>query len=171
MTERWLPVKDHPGYEVSDLGRVRSVDRVILSRSRGGKLCTKVLRGQILKQAKRGAYRAVSLGKNSRNLSVHRLVATAFVGAAKEGMEVNHIDGVTCNNRSKNLEWVTRNQNMQHAFNVLCRKPSHTRSIKVADITYPSIAAAARVLGCSARLVWRAAQSAGKIQGKEVVYG
>lgn len=50
------------------------------------------------------------------NCYVHRLVAQAFVSGYSEGKHVNHIDGNKFNNCSSNLEWVTRSENMLHAY-------------------------------------------------------
>ena len=50
---------------------------------------------------------------------VHRLVATAFVPGWREGLEVNHKNGVKNDNRAENLEWVTQSENMRHRCNAL----------------------------------------------------
>jgi len=54
--------------------------------------------------------------KSPRNLYVHRLVATGFLGLPEKGMEVNHKDGNKTNNNVVNLEWLTRTENVRHAF-------------------------------------------------------
>ena len=50
---------------------------------------------------------------------IHDLVATAFVEGWREGLEVNHKNGVKSDNRAENLEWVTASENHQHARDVL----------------------------------------------------
>ena len=92
-------------YEVSNLGRVRNAHT-----------------GQVLKQSKdsRG-YLKVNLfyQGQSKTCNVHALVATAFVEGWREGLEVNHKNGVKTDNRAENLEWVTASENKQHASDVL----------------------------------------------------
>ena len=50
------------------------------------------------------------------NLSVHRLVALAFIGEPTPGQVVNHINEVRTDNRAINLEWVTQKQNVRHSL-------------------------------------------------------
>jgi hypothetical protein len=94
MTEEWRPLAN-PDYEVSSLGRVRS-----LSRER------------FLKQYDLNGYRRVSFG--GKGESVHRLVLEAFVGPCPEGLEAAHLDGCRNNNVITNLKWVTRKENHSH---------------------------------------------------------
>jgi hypothetical protein len=98
--ERWLLVEGSRRYEVSDLGRVRGV------RS-----------GKVLKTARdRGGYVKVSLyreWKVKRTVSVHRLVALAFLPRCPSGLrtQVAHIDGDQLNNDVSNLKWATAKEN------------------------------------------------------------
>lgn len=50
-----------------------------------------------------------------KSYEIHRLVAEAFIPKIEGKEQVNHIDGNKQNNSIKNLEWVTRDENMQHA--------------------------------------------------------
>jgi hypothetical protein len=114
--EVWRPVADYAGaYEVSDLGRVRSVARAFVdARGRTHRRPGRVLR---LGRHKDGyAMVDLSRGGAKRCLLVHRLVAGAFLPNPEQKAEVNHRDGNKTNNRLGNLEWATRPENMRHAF-------------------------------------------------------
>ena len=112
-TETWKAVAGFEGlYEVSDLGRVRSLDRTTLTR--GGPRHSK---GTMLALHPAGkGYRYVFLKRGGKQYSrgVHTLVARAF-NCPGTGPEVNHLDLDKANNRPGNLEWVTRKENMAHA--------------------------------------------------------
>lgn len=107
MRERWLPVVGYEGtYEVSDLGRVRSLDRVDAAGQN--------LKGRILKPSpKSSGHLLVTLCNGNRRMSpVHRLVMEAFVGPCPEGREVCHYpDHDKTNNRLDNLMYGTRSEN------------------------------------------------------------
>ena len=103
-------------YQVSNLGRVRSLDRYPLFKD-GRK---RLLKGQILKPMKDTNGRLYVKLSNNENVrkhkSISRMVATAFLGSPEDALlEVNHIDGNPLNNHIKNLEWTTRQENMKHA--------------------------------------------------------
>lgn len=109
--ERWLPVVGYEGlYEVSDQGRVRSVDRVVTFKDGRNRRAP----GRILKLIPRdGNYVVVSLFENNRGTQVlvQHLVLAAFVGPRPEGMVCCHNDGNGSNNRVGNLRWDTYGEN------------------------------------------------------------
>ena len=111
MEESWKPVVGYEGlYEVSDLGRVRSLDRVVKGK-RNSKWERK---GRILQQANRGnGYYAVGLYKSGtqKMYHVHRLVAVAFIPNPFNKPCVNHLDENKQNNAISNLEWATHKEN------------------------------------------------------------
>ena len=111
MEESWKPVVGYEGlYEVSDLGRVRSLDRVVKGK-RNSKWERK---GRILQQADRGnGYYAVCLHKSGtqKMYLVHRLVAVAFIPNPFNKPCVNHLDENKQNNAISNLEWATYKEN------------------------------------------------------------
>jgi hypothetical protein len=94
MAERWLAVPGHEGlYEVSDCGRVRSLDRTVESANRWGDL-QRSIRGRVLRQRPSGShgYLAVALWKDGRRKFhyVHRLVGEAFLGPLPPGKQTRH---------------------------------------------------------------------------------
>lgn len=113
LPEEWRPVAGLEGaYEVSDLGHVRSLDRVITVPSRWGTLCQKQIRGRVLRPApNRYGHLHVQLGRDDTRM-VHLLVAEAFLPPCPEGMECCHGSGGKTDNRAANLSWGTRAKNM-----------------------------------------------------------
>lgn len=119
MSERWVAVAEVAGYEVSDLGRVRSTDREICVMGAWGKMVTKKLRSRVLKDYRSGAgYRMVMLGLGGPRRYVHRLVADAFLKDDGKAY-INHIDGDKNNNRLDNIERATPSENAWHSAHVL----------------------------------------------------
>lgn len=114
-TEIWKDIAGYEGiYHVSNLGRVKSLDRECAMKNG----VTRKKKGKVLKGSFDGKkrYLQVNLSVNgkARILLVHRLVAIAFVDGYKEGLEVDHKDCDTTNNKAKNLRWVNRSQNMRN---------------------------------------------------------
>lgn len=113
--EIWRAVVGYEGlYEVSSLGRIRSLDRKIQCLSGQGKLIEKALKGVIRKAAKeKNGYLKVTLGKKGviKSHWVHILVARAFFGERPKDQEVCHRDGNSTNNAKANLRYGTRSSN------------------------------------------------------------
>jgi hypothetical protein len=112
--EQWRPVVGWEGYyEVSDHGRVRSVERLV--RRKDGR--TRAAPSRILGTpfAKTGGYPVVNLWRDNKGRveKVHRLVLAAFVGPCPEGMEGCHNDGDPTNSHLDNLRWDTHSGNVQ----------------------------------------------------------
>lgn len=115
MTEQWLPVIDfESAYEVSNMGRVRSIDRTIEQRDG----TTRFFPGRILAQSNLNGYRTVGLSiqKNSTRRTVQRVVLEAFIGKRPSGMEACHYDGDRSNNELSNLRWDAPKSNAQDKF-------------------------------------------------------
>jgi len=109
MQEVWKKIPNYDGYLISNMGVVKSIDRL----SSNGRH----LKGKILKALKTsGGYLSVSLCKDGedKHYAIHRLVMLAFVGECPKGMEINHIDENKQNNCLSNLEYVTPSENCNH---------------------------------------------------------
>ena len=112
MTENevWKDVLGYEGlYKVSDRGNVRSLDRINHIGSRYS--------GRILKpRYDRGGYLRVGLCKDGKMKTkfIHRLVLEAFIPNLEKLPEVNHKDENPSNNKLSNLEWCTREHNINH---------------------------------------------------------
>lgn len=115
MEEEWRPIKGTNNcYYVSNLGRVKSVDRVA-TYSDGRR---KYVRGKFLAQIdNKHGYLVVNIGKPiDKTQLVHRLVAQAFVKNVSGGNCINHINGNKKDNRYTNLEWCSIKENTRHAI-------------------------------------------------------
>lgn len=110
-TEIFVPIHGYEGlYEISNLGRVKSLPKVVGRRIKPESF----LKIRISKQG----YKMVSLCKQYTvfNASVHRLVAEAFIPNPEHKETINHIDGNKLNNAISNLEWATQHENNLHAY-------------------------------------------------------
>ncbi len=101
-------------YEVSNLGRVRSVERMVKT-GYGGHRKIKVLLKKPFCNG-RGYLCVHASLKPRKNKYVHRLVLETFIGSAPAGYECNHKNGIKSDNRLENLEWCTRLENIRHAI-------------------------------------------------------
>lgn len=99
MTEIWRPVPGYSGYEISDLGGLRS--------SKRGP--NRILRTTV----DRGGYSRVQLYRDGkpRRLGIHQLVALAFIGPRPAGKELRHLDGNSQRNEARNLAYGTSTEN------------------------------------------------------------
>jgi hypothetical protein len=114
--EEWKDVSGFEGsYQVSNLGRVRSLTRLV---NRKGNI-KRELKGQILKgDINKYGYVNYRLWKDNKlkNITGHRLVCIAFLDNPENKKEVNHKNGIPDDNRLDNLEWCTRSENTLHAI-------------------------------------------------------
>lgn len=112
--ETWVDIPDYEGsYQVSDLGRVRSLDRTV-KHPHWGRVNRK---GKILKHVKNtDGYDGVFLYQDgvSKRCAVHRLVAESFCEKRCDDFEVNHINENKNDNRAINLEWVSHGDNVRY---------------------------------------------------------
>lgn len=116
IVEQWRPVVGYEGfYEVSDQGRVRSLDRLIATpRAKSGFARRK---GRIMATIGLNSQRYLFVrpckGGQPESKAVHRVVLEAFSGPCPEGMEAAHNNGNSFDNRISNLRWDTKSRNNQ----------------------------------------------------------
>lgn len=124
VSEIWLPVIEYENiYQVSNLGRVRSLDRIIKRNKQGACLH----KGVVMKPSiNHKGYEIIDLRDHGKRKGgfVHRLVAKAFIENPLNRPQVNHIDGNKRNNNVKNLEWVNNSENQIHAYKLGLNKHS-----------------------------------------------
>ena len=105
IIEEWRPVVEFPDrYEVSNLGRVRSIEKKFFHK----------IKSQHQTTTSNYLYVAISVNNKTVSRSVHRMVAEAFIPNPLNKEQVNHKDSNRHNNHVDNLEWVTRSENIQH---------------------------------------------------------
>lgn len=113
--EVWKQIEGYEGiYEISNLGNVKSLSRLVNNHSGFKKqLKEKILKNHISKTG----YFVTDLKNNNerKTFKIHRLIAFAFIDKVIGKEYVNHIDGNKLNNNIDNLEWCTIQENNKHA--------------------------------------------------------
>jgi len=128
--ENWIPIEGYEGlYEVSDLGNVRSLTRIVKTHHNG----KQPKQGcNLIKSKDSRGYPIVTLCKTGKQKTVriHRLVALCFIGPPGLSDQVNHINGKKDDNSVANLEWCNASENMKHSFRLGLQKPVRVFGIK-----------------------------------------
>ena len=118
VVETWVDIEGYEGmYQVSTLGRVRSLDRVVRGANAMSDSYQINLKGRILKQGMAlNGYLFVVLCKDGKHkhATVHRLVAETFIPNPDNLPEINHKDENKSNNVVSNLEWCDRSYNVNY---------------------------------------------------------
>lgn len=131
--EQWRDIKGYEGiYQVSSLGRVRSLNRTVKRDGQGNFKKS----GQKLRFNKNPkGYFKVQLRKEGKyqNFLVHRLVAIHFIDNPNEKPFVNHLNGIKTDNVVENLEWCTASENLVHAYDNGLKKPEVKYIVKCVE--------------------------------------
>lgn len=131
MKEEWRDIPGYKGYyQVSNLGRVRSLDRVVKRLGRDKRLKGRVLKTKLA--GKNRDYHNLALHKegSANYFNVHKLVALVFLGPTPEGMEVLHGEEGSKVNSVSNLRYGTRAENCQDTFKY---GKGHSRPVRRSD--------------------------------------
>jgi len=128
--EIWKPVKGYESlYEVSNEGRIRSVDAKVWN---GHVMHTR--KGRILKQYHNSGnlgYLGCVLSKKGKlkSVRIHVLVAQAFLGDRPKGFQVGHLDGNPFNNHANNLRYMTAKENIRQSYQDSGIEPTRNQTL------------------------------------------
>jgi len=134
MEEIWKDIEGFEGTcQISSMGVVKVLKREVITTT--GK---RIYRERILKQSiTENGYLFVGPVLNNRReaIHIHRALAKYFIPNPENKRSVNHINGITTDNRLENLEWVTPRENQGHARMVLSKG---SKSSKYYGVHYKS---------------------------------
>ena len=180
MEEVWKDIKGFEGlYQVSNLGRVKSLERYRSNHSKLQKVEEKI---KSTREDAQG-YLLVDLYKDNKQktVRVHRLVAEAFIPNIENKETVNHLDGDKSNNKVNNLEWATFKEQNEHFYKKNLKSEKNiqkavkamnkanakkTRCLNTGEI-YKSASEAGRQIGISGSAIMRCCRGESKSAGKD----
>lgn len=174
--EIWKDIAEYEGlYQVSNLGHVRSLDRVIkYTNRRVVHAKSKIISGFI----KKNGYISVDLYKDNKRkkFHLHRLVGAAFIPNPENKPQINHKDENKSNNSVDNLEWMTAKENINYGtrkekhIKATTNHPSSSKSISQYTLTgelieiFPSAKEIERALGFPSTSIIRCCRHRKNIQ-------
>lgn len=123
MTEVWIDISGYEGlYQVSNLGRVKSCEKIVPHYKGGDRLLKELIRKPV---TDKDGYMVIDLYKEGKGklYKVHRLVGIAFIPNEEGKKAINHKNGIKNDNNVNNLEWCTDSENQRHAFRIGLKKP------------------------------------------------
>lgn len=110
--EIWKDIPEHPKYQISSLGRIKSITRIIPCFQYKRVKTEKILKPYLSNTG----YKVISL--DNKRFYIHRLVAQAFLPNPENKPEIDHIDTNRTNNSISNLRWVTRSENNRNPISL-----------------------------------------------------
>ena len=138
ICEEWKDIQGYEGiYQISNHGRVRSVDRIGYQKHWQGGQSRYLHKGKILRHTfNANGYPIITLTKNGehKTFTIHRLVAFHFIPRVDGKDCVNHLDANPKNNHISNLVWCTQSENIQYAYDHGTKTPPHERKVSQFDL-------------------------------------
>ena len=132
LVEVWKPIMGYEGlYEVSNLGNVRSLDR--MGKGRGNSM--KLHKGKLLNPCyDNNGYLCVVLSKNgkAKKVRLHQLIAQAFIPNPENKPCIDHINTIRDDNRIENLRWCTQKENLNNPISI--EKQKEVQGVSVLQI-------------------------------------
>lgn len=167
MNEIWKSIEGYEGlYEVSNLGKVKSVERYVPRGNHQIYVKERILKPELDKDG----YLLVNLSKNGvqRMQKIHRLVAIAFIPNVNNLPIINHLNEIKFDNRVENLEWCDNLHNVRYGTGIERNKQiqtfAHGKKVLKKDLlgnvleSYPSTREAARENNTTATQIRRVCQ-------------
>ena len=177
MKEIWKDIPNYKGYQASNLGRIRTYNKITYTKLHG----ERHWKNRILKfkpttknnRSKQGGGYRVSLWKNGkcRDFLVARIIATTFLeNLIDTKMTVNHKNGNRLDNRVDNLEWLTLSENIKYGFenNQFLQTNIKIKKVKTNEMfEFKSLASASLFLKRNAGYISYCMKNNRKIKDKE----
>lgn len=171
LKEIWVSVKGYEEhYEISNLGRVRSKERVVDMKHGGKRKCASKLKTGTPHYKNKYVSVMLKVKQKEKRVFIHRLVAEHFIPNPENKATVNHKNGNKNDNRACNLEWCTQYENNQHAIKTGLVKNGH-ELIAVKDcaiIEAKSIVELARKINVNKYAIYFALKTKTNYKGYEI---